>query len=52
MGCRVQALCVLFPLFGVAALTGLNAAVVIAPGVAVSAAREPQMRVLLKQGNV
>ena len=37
------------PCFGAAALTGL-AAVVMLPGVAVTAAREPQMRVLLKQG--
>ena len=39
-----------FPLFGVAALLSLNAAVLIAPAVAVSAAREPVMRVLLLEG--
>ena len=37
------------PLFGAAALAGLSA-VVMLPGVAVPASREPQMRVLLKQG--
>ena len=39
-----------FPLFGVAALLSVNAAVLIAPAVAVSAAREPEMRVLLLEG--
>ena len=39
-----------FPLFGVAALLSLNAAVLIAPAAVVSAEREPEMRVLLHEG--